>query len=71
MGIYHKKNKLDKKIKLLLCDVNNDLLLKKIINDNKIDLIIHAAAYKHVNILEDNLFSAISNNIFTTKIYVR
>ena len=67
LGIYHKKNKLDKKIKLLLCDVNNDLLLKKIINDNKIDLIIHAAAYKHVNILEENIISAVSNNILATK----
>ena len=26
----------------------------------------HAAAYKHVNILENNIFSAVKNNIFAT-----
>lgn len=67
LSIYEKKNRLDKNIKLLLCDVNNQLLLNKIINDNKIDLIIHAAAYKHVNILEENIISAVCNNILATK----
>ncbi len=67
LAIYNKKNKLDNKIKLLLCDVNNQLLLNKIISDNKINLIIHAAAYKHVNILEENIISAVSNNILATK----
>ena len=34
--------------------------------NNKIDFIFHAAAYKHVNILEKNIFSAVKNNIFST-----
>ena len=29
-------------------------------------MIFHAAAYKHVNILENNIFSAVKNNIFAT-----
>ena len=66
LSIYQKKNILNKKIKLLLCDINNHSLLRKIINDNKINLIIHAAAYKHVNILEENISAAIKNNIFST-----
>ena len=29
-------------------------------------MIFHAAAYKHVNILENNIFSAVKNNVFAT-----
>ena len=36
------------------------LLDDKIIKDYKVDMIFHAAAYKHVNILEENIFSAVS-----------
>jgi FlaA1/EpsC-like NDP-sugar epimerase len=67
LGIYQKKNKIEKNIKLLLCNANNKIFLNKLIKENKINLIIHAAAYKHVNILEENIFSAVNNNIFTTK----
>ena len=67
ISVYKKKNIIDKKIKLLLCDVNDIVLLNQIISKNKISLIIHAAAYKHVNILEDNIYAAIRNNIMGTK----
>ena len=67
IGIYVKKNQIDKRVKLLLCDVNDTILLKQIILKNKINLIIHAAAYKHVNILEDNVHAAVSNNIIGTE----
>lgn len=67
IGIYNNRDKLNKKVKLFLCNVNDKTYVNKLVKEHKIDLIIHAAAYKHVNILEDNLFSAISNNIFTTK----
>ena len=67
LGIYQKKNEKLKNVKLLLCNVNNKSFLNNLIKKNKINLIIHAAAYKHVNILEENIFSAVNNNIFTTK----
>jgi len=67
IGIYEKKDLIDKKVKLLLCDINDLTLLNHIISKNKINLIIHAAAYKHVNILEDNVHAAIYNNIIGTK----
>ena len=67
ISIYSKNNQSDKKIQLVLCDVNDVNLMGKIIKKNKIDIIIHAAAYKHVNILENNIFSAIGNNIIGTK----
>jgi len=65
--IYKKKNQIDKKVKFFLCDINNFTLLNQIVSKNKINLIIHAAAYKHVNILEDNINTAIKNNILGTK----
>jgi len=67
IGIYEKKNQIDKKVQLLLCDVNDNDLLNQIISRNNIHLIIHAAAYKHVNILEQNVHAAVLNNIIGTK----
>ena len=43
---------------------------KKITNlfkDNNIDIVIHAAAYKHVRLLEDQPYVAIENNYLSTK----
>ncbi len=57
-----KKNK----TKLVLGDINDTALIKKIIRENNIDLIFHAAAYKHVNFLETNPIQAIKNNILGT-----
>ena len=67
IAVYNKKNQIDSKAKLLLCDVNDHVLLDQIISKNKINLIIHAAAYKHVNILEENINTAIYNNVIGTK----
>ena len=49
--------------KLVLGSVLDQLLLRKL-NANKFDIVIHAAAYKHVAIVEDNHHSAIAVNIF-------
>ncbi len=60
MGLNHKK------IQLVLGDINDNFLIKKIIKKNKIDIIFHAAAYKHLNFLEENSSQAIKNNIIGT-----
>lgn len=67
IGIYNLKKKLDNKITYYLGDVNDYQYINQLVKKNKIDLIIHTAAYKHVNILEKNIFSAVRNNIFATK----
>jgi len=62
---------LRKNIKYVLLDVNNQTQMQKIIKENKIKYIFHAAAYKHVSFLEENLFTAIKNNILATLSLVR
>ncbi len=44
----------------------NDDLLKKILIDNKVDVIFHAAAYKHVPLVEANAVEGIKNNVLST-----
>ena len=67
MGIYNmKKIFKEKKFKFILGDINNDSQLRFINEKYKIDLIFHTAAYKHLNILENNVCEAVKNNIFGT-----
>jgi FlaA1/EpsC-like NDP-sugar epimerase len=47
-----------------ICDLAS---VEKVISENKPDVIYHAAAYKHVPILQRQPFQAIKNNILGTK----
>ncbi len=49
-----------------LGSVKDKLFVESIFKKYNIDLIFHAAAYKHVPLLEMNPLQAINNNIFTT-----
>ncbi len=53
----------------VLGDVKNKSRLKEIILNHKVDYIYHAAAYKHVPIVEyhENISEGLQNNIFGTK----
>ena len=55
-------------IKFILLDIQDSDEVEKIIKKYKIDIIFHAAAYKHVPILqkEENYFVALKNNFFAT-----
>lgn len=62
-----KKSNLHKiKIKFFLGSIQNNNFLTNIFNHNKIDIIFHAAAYKHVTIVEQNISEAVNNNVFGT-----
>ena len=55
-----------KKIDMILGDITNYNFMINFLKINKVDLVIHCAAYKHVNILENNLQQAIQNNTIGT-----
>ncbi|WP_018691452.1 polysaccharide biosynthesis protein [Algicola sagamiensis] len=51
---------------LVLGSVQDGLLMRRIIAEHNIQTIYHAAAYKHVSIVEENVISGVRNNIFGT-----
>ena len=53
-------------IKFILLDVTKENSVKKLFLREKINVIFHAAAYKHVPLLEKNPISGIFNNVFST-----
>ncbi len=65
-----KTNKITSEIVGLLGDVKNEKRVEEVIKNHSIDIIYHAAAYKHVPIVEnsENISEAIRNNIFGTKV---
>jgi FlaA1/EpsC-like NDP-sugar epimerase len=54
------------KYNFILGDINDEVLIQNILNNEKIDTIYHCAAYKHVPILEKNVFACLKNNILGT-----
>lgn len=56
------------KITAVLGSICEAGLVRHVISDNKIDVILHAAAYKHVPLVESNAVEGIRNNVFGTKI---
>lgn len=65
-----KANSLDTEIIGLLGDVKNNKRVEEVIKNHQINTIYHAAAYKHVPIIEnfENISEGIKNNIFGTKV---
>ena len=51
-----------------LADIRNKKRLQGIFEKYKIDLIFHAAAYKHVPLMEDNPYEAIKVNVYGTSL---
>jgi FlaA1/EpsC-like NDP-sugar epimerase len=65
--IFKNKDMDNKKSKFILGNILDAELINKIIKQYKIDIVFHTAAYKHIDLLEDNISEAIKNNIFGTK----
>ncbi len=71
--LYELEVELKEKLKLenfevILCDVREQQRMEKIFRTFKIDMVFHAAAYKHVPMMEKNPAEAVSVNIQGTKI---
>jgi nucleoside-diphosphate-sugar epimerase len=56
----------DKKLKFILGDIKDQSFVSDLINEHRVNYIFHSAAYKHVKFLEENIISAIKNNVFGT-----
>jgi len=68
IALFNIKNELDRKFHNIVCeyqliDLKDKILLSSFLTKNKIDILYHAAAYKHVGLVEKNLSSGIKNNI--------
>ena len=61
---YKNKENLNNNISYNLLSILDKKQIKKIFHDYRIDIVFHAAAYKHVSLIEDNISSAIRTNIF-------
>ena len=62
------KKEFDVKIIPLIGDINDYNFLKRLFIKWKVDLVYHAAAYKHVPIVEHNIINSLVNNTFGTKL---
>ena len=55
-------------IRSIVADVRNENRMRGIFDKYKPDVVFHAAAYKHVPLMEDNPYEAIHTNVFGTQI---
>lgn len=57
----------DQKFKFVLADISNKHRLEKLFNTYQFSMVYHAAAYKHVPLIEDNPHEAIFVNVLGTR----
>ena len=61
---YHKNSG----IEFILCDISNEARMRKIFNTFRPDMVYHAAAYKHVPMMESNPAEAVLTNVRGTRV---
>jgi FlaA1/EpsC-like NDP-sugar epimerase len=66
--IYEELKIVNKNLKIipLLVNVQDQIKVNEIFKTFKVDTVYHAAAYKHVPLVEENISESIKNNVFAT-----
>ena len=54
-------------IQIEICSITNKRALERVFRLRKPQIVIHAAAHKHVPLMEDSCVEAVENNVFGTK----
>jgi len=72
-GIFNISNEIKNKFsslnfKSIIADIVDQEKINRIFSQFKPDIVFHAAAYKHVPLMEENFEEAVKNNVFGTKI---
>ena len=68
MRVYMNKHWPDIKTETVLTSITNQKRMEKLFSRFKPDYVFHAAAYKHVPMMEDNPCESVFNNIYGTKV---
>ncbi len=71
LEIIKNEKKINVKVSAILTSIQNEHRLIKLFKKYKVQTIYHAAAYKHVPLLENNIIEGIKNNIIGTKILAK
>ncbi len=50
----------------VICDITNATRLEQVYEEHRPDYVMHAAAYKHVSLMETNVLEAVRNNVLGT-----
>ncbi|PID47297.1 MAG: dTDP-glucose 4,6-dehydratase [Proteobacteria bacterium] len=66
-NLYILKEELKDNIKTIMINVLQEDVLRNFFANHKVDIVVHAAAYKHVPLVEENIASGLKNNILGTK----
>lgn len=66
--LYMARNHADLKIWTIVGSITNSSQMQQIFSEHKPEYVFHAAAYKHVPMMEDNPAMAIQNNVFGTRV---
>ena len=56
---------------VVLGSITSENFVRRILEKNRIDVVFHAAAFKHVDLVEQNVREGICNNIFGTEVIAR
>lgn len=66
--LYMARNHSDLKTWTIVGSITNKEQMERIFNEHKPEYVFHAAAYKHVPMMEDNPAMAVQNNIYGTRV---